>query len=97
MAEIDDPIYDDFARALALQPDGWLVAAGNIKIIAKRAAATRPDTSWRASFPERRRGFRPRAAPSGGNLRQHGALLPDSHFDPLFLGETVLDNLSSTA
>ena len=32
MAEIDDPIYDDFARALALQPDGRLVAAGNIKI-----------------------------------------------------------------
>jgi uncharacterized delta-60 repeat protein len=31
MAAIDDPIYDDFARALALQPDGGLVAAGNIK------------------------------------------------------------------
>ena len=30
MAVIDDPIYSDFARALALQPDGRLVAAGYI-------------------------------------------------------------------
>jgi uncharacterized delta-60 repeat protein len=32
MAEIDGPVYADFARALALQPDGRLVAAGYIKI-----------------------------------------------------------------
>ena len=31
MAVIDDPIYSDFARALALQPDGRLVAAGNVR------------------------------------------------------------------
>jgi uncharacterized delta-60 repeat protein len=29
-AEIDDPVFNDFARALAAQPDGRLVAAGNI-------------------------------------------------------------------
>lgn len=32
-AEIDDPVFNDFARALAAQPDGRLVAAGNVHFL----------------------------------------------------------------
>jgi len=34
---IDNPVFNDFARALAAQPDGRLVAAGNIHIVCEVA------------------------------------------------------------